>query len=107
MDLIEMILSKCDMRIAALYDHQLADTEEEKALGVVLRGKYEETVKAVLEVKCSSCRASLHSFCLVLYVHHWWERAYALQCSTAMSHLHTEVKRQQKGCLLCALLESN
>ena len=51
MDLIEMILSKCDMRIAALYDHRLAETEEEKALGVVLRGKYEETVKAVLEVK--------------------------------------------------------
>lgn len=50
MDLIEMILSKCDMRIAAMYDHQLAETEEEKALGVVLRGKYEETVKAVLEV---------------------------------------------------------
>ena len=42
MDLIEMILS--------MYDHQLAETEEEKALGVVLRGKYEETVKAVLEV---------------------------------------------------------
>ena len=49
-DLIEMILSKCDMRIAAMYDDLLAETEEEKALGVVLRGKYEETVKAVLEV---------------------------------------------------------
>ena len=50
-DLIEMILSKCDMRIAAMYDAQLADTEEEKALGVVLRGKFDDTVKAVLEVK--------------------------------------------------------
>ncbi len=49
-DLIEMILSKCDMRIAAMYDAQLADTEEEKALGVVLRGKFDDTVKAVLEV---------------------------------------------------------
>ena len=45
-----MILSKCDMRIAAMYDAQLADTEEEKALGVVLRGKFDDTVKAVLEV---------------------------------------------------------
>ena len=50
MDLVEMILSKCDMRIAAMYDEMLAETEQEKALGVVLRGKYEETVKAVLEV---------------------------------------------------------
>lgn len=49
-DLIEMILSKCDMRIAAMYDAQLADTEEEKALGVVLRGKFDDTVKAVLEL---------------------------------------------------------
>lgn len=48
-DLIEMILSKCDMRIAAMYDAVLAETEEEKALGVVLRGKFEDTVKAVLE----------------------------------------------------------
>ena len=50
-DLIEMILSKCDMRIASMYDALLAETEEEKALGVVLRGKFEETVKAVLEVR--------------------------------------------------------
>ena len=49
-DLIEMILSKCDMRIAAMYDAVLAETEEEKALGVVLRGKFENTVTAVLEV---------------------------------------------------------
>ena len=52
-DLIEMILSKCDMRIAAMYDDLLAETQEEKALGVVLRGKFEETVKAVLEVNLS------------------------------------------------------
>lgn len=49
-DLIEMILSKCDMRIASMYDDLLAETEEEKALGVVLRGKFNETVTAVLEV---------------------------------------------------------
>lgn len=49
-DLIEMILSKCDMRIAGMYDAVLAETEEEKALGVVLRGKFEDTVKAVLEL---------------------------------------------------------
>lgn len=61
MDLIEMILSKCDMRIAALYDHQLAETEEEKALGVVLRGKYEETVKAVLEVNARIAWRDVHA----------------------------------------------
>ena len=51
-DLIEMILSKCDMRIASMYDAVLAETEEEKALGVVLRGKFDDTVKAILEVRC-------------------------------------------------------
>lgn len=80
MDLIEMILSKCDMRIAAMYDHQLAETEEEKALGVVLRGKYEETVKAVLEVTLQLPNAALH-FC--------------------GQQLHRMVKRMQ----LCSVLE--
>lgn len=56
-DLIEMILSKCDMRIAAMYDAVLAETEEEKALGVVLRGKFENTVTAVLEVLLCSWRS--------------------------------------------------
>lgn len=62
-DLIEMILSKCDMRIAAMYDAQLADTEEEKALGVVLRGKFDDTVKAVLEVM-HGLNACVHDVCV-------------------------------------------
>lgn len=62
-DLIEMILSKCDMRIASMYDAVLAETEEEKALGVVLRAKFDDTVKAILEVshQLSCCIQTLHS----------------------------------------------
>lgn len=75
MDLIEMILSKCDMRIAAMYDHQLAETEEERALGVVLRGKYEETVKAVLEVMACPAGLTAHSLS---------QNSIALPCLTHM-----------------------
>ncbi|KAI8477117.1 MAG: phosphoenolpyruvate carboxylase-domain-containing protein [Monoraphidium minutum] len=49
-DLIEMILAKCDMRIAALYDDMLVDDPVEKKLGMELRQRFEETARAVLEV---------------------------------------------------------
>lgn len=49
-DLIEMILAKADMRIAALYDDVLVEAPEERALGQELRQRFITTVKAVLEV---------------------------------------------------------
>lgn len=49
-DLIEMILAKADMRIAALYDDVLVDDAAEKKLGSELRQKFVDTVRAVLEV---------------------------------------------------------
>jgi phosphoenolpyruvate carboxylase len=50
-DLIEMILAKADMRIAALYDDVLVDDPAEKKLGAELRQKFVETVRAILEVR--------------------------------------------------------
>ncbi|KAK9799807.1 hypothetical protein WJX73_001098 [Symbiochloris irregularis] len=50
MDLIEMILAKADMRIAAMYDSVLVSAPEEVALGQMLRAKFMSTVDAVLEV---------------------------------------------------------
>lgn len=50
MDLIEMILAKADMRIAAMYDSVLVSAPEEVALGQMLRAKFMATVDAVLEV---------------------------------------------------------
>ncbi|KAL4853378.1 Phosphoenolpyruvate carboxylase 2 [Chlorella vulgaris] len=49
-DLIEMVMSKADMRIAALYDAVLVQDPEERALGEGLRRSYMETVSAVLAV---------------------------------------------------------
>jgi len=49
-DLIEMILAKADMRIAALYDDVLVDDPVEKKLGAELRQKFADTERAILEV---------------------------------------------------------
>ncbi|PRW39191.1 phosphoenolpyruvate carboxylase 4 [Chlorella sorokiniana] len=49
-DLIEMVLSKADMRIAALYDTVLVGDSQERALGDALRRRYQDTVAAVLMV---------------------------------------------------------
>eukprot|EP00775_Hariotina_reticulata_P007911 gene7911-8107_t len=49
-DLIEMILAKADMRIAALYDDVLVDDPAGKKLGSELRQKFVDTVRAVCEV---------------------------------------------------------
>lgn len=49
-DLIEMILAKCDERIAALYDEVLVQDPEEKALGVELRARLARTIKLLLDV---------------------------------------------------------
>lgn len=46
-DLIEMVMSKADMRIAALYDAVLVDDPAEKAMGEALRRRYTDTVEAV------------------------------------------------------------
>lgn len=48
-DLIEMVLAKADMRIAALYDEVLV-SDELKPLGQELRARYEQTVALVLEL---------------------------------------------------------
>ncbi|MBA2664981.1 MAG: phosphoenolpyruvate carboxylase [Bradymonadaceae bacterium] len=48
-DLIEMVLAKADMRIAALYDEVLVPRELQ-GLGTELRERYEVTVKTVLEL---------------------------------------------------------
>ena len=57
-DLVEMILAKADVRIAALYDDLLVTASEEKRLGLLLRQKFQQTVDAVLEVsgECISNR---------------------------------------------------
>jgi phosphoenolpyruvate carboxylase len=49
-DLIEMILAKCDMRIAQLYDDVLVEDPELKRLGAELRARFSATSKAVREV---------------------------------------------------------
>ena len=49
-DLIEMILAKCDGRIAKLYDEVLVQDPEEKKLGEELRQKLCQTTSALLEV---------------------------------------------------------
>lgn len=49
-DLIEMILAKADMRIAALYDEQLVHNPSQRALGAVIRERFMATVHAVLQV---------------------------------------------------------
>eukprot|EP00898_Chlorokybus_atmophyticus_P008881 jgi/Chlat1/8995/Chrsp94S08282 len=48
-DLIEMILAKVDLRIAGLYDAVLVSPEN-KELGELLRNKFKQTVRTVLEV---------------------------------------------------------
>eukprot|EP00955_Chlamydomonas_euryale_P026686 281353-Chlamydomonas_euryale.AAC.1 len=49
-DLMEMILAKCNERIARLYDDVLVTAPEEKALGEQLRGKLNATIRGLLEV---------------------------------------------------------
>ncbi|GBF92588.1 phosphoenolpyruvate carboxylase [Raphidocelis subcapitata] len=49
-DLIEMILAKCDMRISALYDDQLVTDPAEKKLGAELRQRFNDTAAAIMEV---------------------------------------------------------
>jgi phosphoenolpyruvate carboxylase len=49
-DLIEMILAKCDMRIAQLYDDVLVEDPELKKLGAELRERFAATSRAVREV---------------------------------------------------------
>ena len=49
-DLIEMVLTKADMRIASLYDHHLVQDDAERALGDALRRQYIDTVRAVLSI---------------------------------------------------------
>jgi len=49
-DLIEMILAKCDDRIAALYDEVLVTDEKEKELGAELRSKLGATIRALLDI---------------------------------------------------------
>ena len=52
-DLIEMILAKADMRIAALYDDVLVEGAEEAALGAQLRKQFLVTVDAIMQVSIS------------------------------------------------------
>lgn len=49
-DLIEMVLTKADMRIATMYDLHLVTDPEEKAMGECLRQRYNETVAAILSI---------------------------------------------------------
>ena len=49
-DLIEMVLTKADMRIASLYDQHLVQDPSEQALGEALRRRYIDTVRAVLSI---------------------------------------------------------
>ncbi|MEW5303367.1 MAG: hypothetical protein WDW36_006068 [Sanguina aurantia] len=49
-DLIEMILAKADMRIAALYDDILVEEPAQKALGRELRAKFSQTADAILKI---------------------------------------------------------
>jgi len=49
-DLIEMILAKTDARIAALYEDVLVAGSEEKRLGMELRDRLADTIRAVLDV---------------------------------------------------------
>jgi len=48
-DLIEMVLAKADPEVAAFYDQQLVDGKLQP-LGELLRNKYQQIVKAVLEL---------------------------------------------------------
>ncbi len=49
-DLIEMILSKADMRIAELYDRTLVTDPAQQRLGAHIRQHFHNTVDAVLQV---------------------------------------------------------
>lgn len=49
-DLIEMVLTKADMRIASLYDQHLVQDDAERALGDALRRRYIDTVRAVVSI---------------------------------------------------------
>lgn len=56
-DLIEMILAKADMRIAALYDDVLVSEPAGKKLGIELRQKFADCARAICEVR--ALRASV------------------------------------------------
>lgn len=49
-DLVEMILAKCDMRISKIYEEVLVSDPTERALGERLRHEYHETVRCINEV---------------------------------------------------------
>ena len=49
-DLIEMLLTKGDVRIAALYDDVLVADASQRALGADLRAMFFETARAILDV---------------------------------------------------------
>lgn len=49
-DLVEMVLTKADMRIASLYDLHLVSDPEERALGEALRRRYIDTVSSILSI---------------------------------------------------------
>ena len=68
MDLVEMILAKADMRIASMYDDVLVSSDKEKQLGQMLRGKFLETVDAVLEVGVA-CQAPYVRACVRVCMH--------------------------------------
>lgn len=49
-DLVEMVLIKVDMRVAKRYETVLCTTEESRAIGDLLRAKYDETQRCVLAI---------------------------------------------------------
>jgi len=49
-DLLEMVLSKADMRVASLYDAHLVEDPAERGLGEALRRRYIDTVNAVMSI---------------------------------------------------------
>ena len=49
-DLIEMILSKGDLRIASIYDARLVTDGSQKQLGAAIRERFLRTVEGVMQV---------------------------------------------------------
>ena len=49
-DLLEMILSKSELEIAANYDNQLVEDEESRELGKELRAKFKRTQNAIVRI---------------------------------------------------------
>jgi hypothetical protein len=61
-DLIEMILAKADMRIAALYDDVLVSDPAGKKLGIELRQKFGDCVRAICEVRAQPVACSRRGY---------------------------------------------